>query len=211
LSVAGALEKNRTEPGTVNPGHVLFGNNQGCKFHDLRIRHMQRLPGLSCPLWPRGLAVGETASEMYDTIEAVEAHMPADKPRYLMGVGTPVNILEGVARGIDFFDCVMPARNGRHGHLFTWTGIININNEKYKEDGSPVDSTCGCPVCARYSRAYLRHLFKAEEMLAMRRSVMHNLFFYNSQAAKIRAALDSGEFHSFVRQYVDYPLTNGND
>lgn len=124
-----------------------------------------------------GLAVGETTQEMYDTIAAVEPYMPADKPRYLMGVGTPGNIIESVARGVDFFDCVMPARNGRHGHLFTWSGIINIKNEKYQRDEQPIDPQCDCPVCRRYSRAYLRHLFKAEEMLAMRFAVMHNLYF----------------------------------
>jgi queuine tRNA-ribosyltransferase len=138
---------------------------------------------------------------MYDTIEAVEEYMPKDKPRYLMGVGTPGNIIEGVWRGIDFFDCVMPARNGRHGHLFTWNGIINISNEKYLKDELPIDPLCDCPVCRRYSKAYIRHLFKAKEMLAMRFSVMHNLYFYNRLMEKIRTALDNGEFSSFRTQY----------
>ena len=150
-----------------------------------------------------GLAVGETHREMYDTIEAVEEYMPKDKPRYLMGVGTPGNIIEGVARGVDFFDCVMPARNGRHGHLFTWGGIINIKNEKYLRDEQPIDPACGCPVCRRYSRAYVRHLFKAEEMLAMRFAVAHNLYFYNSLTQKIRDSLDRGELQSFRAQYSE--------
>ncbi len=199
-----ALDKMKAEPDAVNPGQVLFGINQGATFHDLRIRHMRQIAELDLPGYAiGGLAVGETAAEMYDTIEAVEAHMPQDKPRYLMGVGTPVNILESVARGVDFFDCVMPARNGRHGHLFTWSGIININNEKYREDTRPIEEDCGCPTCKRYTRAYLRHLFKAEEMLAMRLSVLHNLYFYNALAEKIRKALDEGVFEAFKKQYVE--------
>ena len=183
---------------TVNPGQMLWGINQGAVFHDIRIEHMKRIAELELPGYAiGGLAVGETHQEMYDTIEAVEEYMPKDRPRYLMGVGTPSNIIESVFRGIDFFDCVMPARNGRHGHLFTWSGIINIRNEKYLRDLSPIDPLCGCPVCRRYSRAYLRHLFKAEEMLAMRFSVMHNLYFYNSLMKKIRNALDDGEFSAF--------------
>ena len=150
-----------------------------------------------------GLAVGETTQEMYDTIEALEPYMPADRPRYLMGVGTPGNILESVRRGVDFFDCVMPARNGRHGHLYTMNGVINIKNEKYLRDTGPIDPECGCPVCRRYSRAYLRHLFKCEEILALRLSVMHNLYFYNSLMEKIRSALDEGRFESFFREYAD--------
>ena len=147
-----------------------------------------------------GLAVGESTQEMYDTIEALEPYMPSDRPRYLMGVGTPCNILESVRRGVDFFDCVMPARNGRHGHLYTWQGVINIKNEKYARDADPIDPLCQCPVCRRYSRSYLRHLFKAEETLALRFSVMHNLFFYNSLMEKIRNALDSGDFDRFYRE-----------
>ena len=148
-----------------------------------------------------GLAVGESHAEMYDTIQAVEEYMPVDRPRYLMGVGTPGNIIESVARGVDFFDCVMPARNGRHGHLYTWDGIINIKNEKYARDNDPIDPRCGCPVCRKYTRAYLRHLFKSEEILALRFSVMHNLYFYNSLMERIRGALDRGEYASFRREY----------
>ena len=163
---------------------------------------MQRIAELDLPGYAiGGLAVGESHQEMYDTIELVEEHMPKDKPRYLMGVGTPSNIIEGVARGVDFFDCVMPARNGRHGHLFTWNGIINIKNEKYARDDSPIDPQCGCPVCRRYSRAYLRHLIKADEMLAMRLAVMHNLSFYNALMSRIRVSLEDGTFQSFRSAY----------
>lgn len=191
--------KRQTEmPDAVNRGQLLFGINQGATFPELRIRHMQQIAALELPGYAiGGLAVGETVHEMYDIIESVEAFMPEEKPRYLMGVGTPVNIIEGVARGIDFFDCVMPARNGRHGHLFTWSGVININNEKYSGDGRPIDDNCLCPVCRRYTRAYLRHLFKAEEMLGLRLAVIHNLFFYNELMQKIRQAIDNGEFQSF--------------
>ena len=199
-----ALAAYNSEEDAVNPGQMLFGINQGAVFHDLRIRHMQQIAELDLPGYAiGGLAVGETHREMYDTIEAVEEYMPKDKPRYLMGVGTPGNILEGVSRGVDFFDCVMPARNGRHGHLFTWNGIINIKNEKYLADEQPIDPCCDCPVCRRYSRAYLRHLFKAEEMLAMRLAVGHNLYFYNSLMEKIRARLDEGSFEDFRRQYTE--------
>ena len=163
---------------------------------------MQRIAELDLPGYAiGGLAVGESHQEMYDTIELVEEFMPKDKPRYLMGVGTPGNIIEGVARGVDFFDCVMPARNGRHGHLFTWNGIINIKNEKYARDDSPIDPQCSCPVCRRYSRAYLRHLIKADEMLAMRLAVMHNLSFYNELMSRIRASLEGGTFQSFRSDY----------
>ena len=197
-----ALAEYNAEPDAVNPGQVLFGINQGAVFPDLRIEHMKRIAELDCAGYAiGGLAVGETHQEMYDTIEAVEEYMPQDKPRYLMGVGTPGNIIEGVARGVDFFDCVMPARNGRHGHLFTWGGIINIKNAKYERDESPIDPECSCPVCRRYSRAYVRHLFKAEEMLAMRFAVTHNLWFYNSLMERIRASLDEGRFEAFRRRY----------
>ena len=148
-----------------------------------------------------GLAVGEPTEVMYDIIDAVEPYMPKDKPRYLMGVGTPSNIIESVARGIDFFDCVMPARNARHGKLFTWQGAMNMKNAKYTYEDSPIDPQCDCPVCRRYSRAYIRHLFKAEEMLAMRLSVMHNLYFYNKLTEKIRDALDEGTFADFRAEY----------
>lgn len=198
-----AIEQYNSESGAVNPGQVLFGINQGAVFRDLRIEHMKRIAELDLAGYAiGGLAVGETAQEMYDTIEAVEEYMPGDKPRYLMGVGTPGNILEAVSRGVDFFDCVMPARNGRHGHLFTWRGIINIKNAKYERDESPIDPECSCPVCRRYSRAYIRHLFKAEEMLAMRFAVTHNLWFYNSLMQRIRNALDGGSFEMLRREYA---------
>ena len=188
----------------VNPGQVLWGINQGAVYHDIRIDHMKKIAELDLPGYAiGGLAVGESTQEMYDTIEALEPFMPSDRPRYLMGVGTPCNILESVHRGVDFFDCVMPARNGRHGHLYTWEGVINIKNEKYVRDERPIDPECHCPVCQRYSRAYLRHLFKAEETLALRFSVMHNLYFYNSLMERIRQALDAGDYESFYRQYKE--------
>ena len=199
-----ALRAYNEEDDAVNPGQMLFGINQGAVFADIRAEHMQKIAELDLPGYAiGGLAVGETHQEMYDTIEVVEEYMPKDKPRYLMGVGTPGNIIECVARGVDFFDCVMPARNGRHGHLFTWNGIINIKNEKYLRDESPIDPQCGCPVCRRYSRAYVRHLFKAEEMLAMRFAVMHNLYFYNSLAKAIRDSLDQGSFSDFRGRYSE--------
>ncbi len=197
-----ALTEFNSAPDAVNPGQMLWGINQGTIFHDLRIEHMQRIAELDLPGYAiGGLAVGETTQEMYDTIEALEPYMPGDRPRYLMGVGTPGNIIECTARGVDFFDCVMPARNGRHGHLFTWDGIINIKNEKYSRSDEPIDPVCGCPVCRNYSKAYLRHLFKAEEMLAMRFSVMHNLWFYNHLLQRIRTAIDDGSFEAFRRRY----------
>ena len=197
-----ALADYNAEATAVNPGQMLFGINQGAVFHDIRIDHMKRIAELDLPGYAiGGLAVGETHQEMYDTIEAVEEWMPADRPRYLMGVGTPGNILEAVSRGVDFFDCVMPARNGRHGHLFTKAGVINIKNEKYARDESPVDPMCSCPVCQRYSKAYLRHLFKAQEMLGLRLAVSHNLFFYNNMMQEIRDHLEEGTFESYCRQY----------
>ena len=199
-----ALQEYNGREDAVNPGQMLFGINQGTIFHDIRISHMKQIAELDLPGYAiGGLAVGETHQEMYDTIEAVEEYMPKDKPRYLMGVGTPGNIIESVARGVDFFDCVMPARNGRHGHLFTWDGIINIKNEKYARDSQPIDPSCQCPVCRRYSRAYVRHLFKAEEMLAMRMAVMHNLFFYNDLMRRIRESLEEGCFAQFREQYAE--------
>ncbi len=196
------LERLNSSPDALNPGQMLFGINQGAVFHDLRIRNMEALRELDLPGYAiGGLAVGETTQEMYDTISVLEPYMPSDRPRYLMGVGTPTNIIEGVARGIDFFDCVMPARNGRHGHLFTWTGIININNERYSEDEGPIDAQCDCPICSRYSRSYLRHLLKCGETLYLRLAVMHNLYFYNRLMEKIREALDGGMFEEFRKQY----------
>lgn len=198
-----ALSEYNSREDAVNSGQMLFGINQGATFEDVRIEHMKKIAELDLPGYAiGGLAVGETHQEMYDTIQAVEEYMPKDKPRYLMGVGTPGNIIEGVARGVDFFDCVMPARNGRHGHLFTWNGIINIKNEKYLRDEQPIDSKCDCPVCKRYSRAYVRHLFKANEMLAMRFAVMHNLYFYNKLMEKIRMSLDNDNFEQFRSKYT---------
>jgi queuine tRNA-ribosyltransferase len=188
----------------VNPGQMLFGINQGAIFPDIRVSHMKRIAELDLPGYAiGGLAVGESAAQMYDIIETVEAHMPGDRPRYLMGVGTPANIIEAVSRGVDMFDCVLPARNGRHGHLYTWGGVININNEKYADDGDPIDTLCGCPVCRSFSRAYLRHLRKAGEVLALRLAVLHNLYFYNELMRKIRDAIDSGEFGSFAAANVE--------
>ena len=199
-----AIEDYDSRDDAVNPGQVLFGINQGGIYHDIRIDNMKKIAELDLPGYAiGGLAVGETHQEMYDTIEAVEEYMPKDRPRYLMGVGTPGNIIEGVARGVDFFDCVMPARNGRHGHLFTWDGIINIKNEKYARDPSPIDPKCGCPVCRRYSRAYIRHLHKAEEALALRLCVSHNLWFYNSLASQIRTALDEDRFPEFRNEFSE--------
>lgn len=198
-----ALGDYNSREDAVNPGQMLFGINQGATFADVRIEHMKKIAELDLPGYAiGGLAVGETHQEMYDTIQAVEEYMPKDKPRYLMGVGTPGNIIEGVARGVDFFDCVMPARNGRHGHLFTWNGIINIKNEKYMRDEQPIDPECDCPVCKRYSRAYVRHLFKANEMLAMRFAVMHNLYFYNKLMEKIRMSMDNDNFEQFRSKYT---------
>lgn len=195
------LHRLQQQEDTINPGQVLFGINQGGTYTDLRIEHMKQIAQLDLPGYAiGGLAVGEPTEAMYEIIEQLDPHMPADKPRYLMGVGTPSNIIEGVARGVDFFDCVMPARNARHGHLFTSQGIINIKNAKYQLDDGPIDPQCQCPVCQGYSRAYLRHLFKAEEMLAMRFAVTHNLYFYNHLMQQIRDALDQGNFEAFRRE-----------
>ena len=191
-------------PNTVNPQQMLWGINQGSTYADIRVDHMKRIADLDLPGYAiGGLAVGESTEVMYEIIEAVEPHMPADKTRYLMGVGTPSNIIEAVARGVDFFDCVMPARNARHARLFTWEGAINLKNAKYATDLNPIDSQCDCPVCRRYSRAYLRHLFVAEEMLAMRLAVTHNLYFYNKLMERIRLAIDEGTFTDFRNQYSE--------
>ena len=190
-------------PDTVNPHQLLFGINQGCVYDDLRIEHMKAIADLDLDGYAiGGLAVGETAEEMYRVISAVEPYMPAGKPRYLLGVGTPGNIIEAVSRGVDLFDCVMPSRNARHGHLNTWSGIRNIMNAKYAEDDLPIDPECTCPTCQKHSRAYLRHLFKANEMLGMRLAVMHNLYFYNTLMERIREALDNGTFQEFHDRYV---------
>ena len=189
---------------TVNPQQMLWGINQGGTYADLRIEHMKQIADLDLPGYAiGGLAVGEPTETMYEIIEAIEPYMPKSKTRYLMGVGTPSNIIEGVARGVDFFDCVMPARNARHAKLFTWGGTRNLKNAKYERDERPIDPECDCPVCRRYSRAYLHHLFKAEEMLAMRLSVMHNLYFYNKLTQRIREALDEGCFAQFRAEYSE--------
>lgn len=197
------MQRLSTLPETINPEQLLFGINQGSTYEDLRIDHMKRIAELDLPGYAiGGLAVGEEADEMYRIIEAVEPHMPADKPRYLMGVGTPVNILEAVYRGVDFFDCVMPSRNARHGNLFTWKGKLNVLNEKFIMDDKPIDEDCQCPACRRYSKAYIRHLFKARELLGMRLCVLHNLYFYNELMSEIRLALDEGRFEAFYKKYV---------
>ena len=191
-------------PETINKKQMLFGINQGCTYEDLRVKHMKQIAELDLDGYAiGGLAVGETAEEMYRTIEAVEPFMPADKPRYLMGVGTPINILEAVDRGVDFFDCVMPSRNARHGNLFTSEGLLNLNNNKFMEDPLPLDVKCDCPVCRNYSRAYIRHLFKAREVLAMRLCVIHNLYFYNNLMQEIRDALDGGYWQTFKEEKVE--------
>jgi len=197
-----ALKQYNEESDAVNPGQVLFGINQGGAYTDLRVDHMKKIAELELPGYAiGGLAVGEPTEVMYEVLDAVVPFAPSNRPRYLMGVGTPSNIIEGVARGVDFFDCVMPARNARHARLFTWSGARNLKNAKYALDESPIDPECDCPVCRRYTRAYLHHLFKAEEMLAMRLSVMHNLYFYNQLMQRIRDALDTGTFEAFRAKY----------
>jgi len=190
------------QPDCVNPGQMLFGINQGGTYPDLRVWNMQQIAKMDCDGYAiGGLAVGEPTEVMYEIIDAVEPHMPKEKPRYLMGVGTPSNIIEGVARGVDFFDCVMPARNARHGKLYTWNGTLNLKNERFKTDPRPIDPQCDCPACREFSRAYLRHLFTSGEMLAMRLAVMHNLHFYNELMVRIRRALDQGTFERFRETY----------
>ena len=189
---------------TINKNQLLFGINQGSTYNDLRIEHMKNIRQLDLDGYAiGGLAVGESAEEMYSTIEAVEPFMPEDKIRYLMGVGTPVNILEGVRRGVDIFDCVMPTRNARHGQIFTWQGVRNILNSKYELDESPLDEECDCPVCQNFSRAYIRHLFKAKEILGMRLAIMHNIYFYNTLLEKIRFSIEQGNFSEFYNRYKD--------
>ena len=198
------LDRLNKLPDTVNPGQVLFGINQGGTYDDLRIWHMQQLRNMPVAgVAIGGLAVGEPTETMYHILDVLADYAPEDKPRYLMGVGTPSNIIEAVARGVDFFDCVMPARNARHGRLFTWGGAINMKNAKYIYDDKPIDPQCDCPVCRRYTRSYLHHLFKAEEMLAMRLSVMHNLYFYNKLAERIREAIDTDTFADFRGEYSE--------
>lgn len=202
------LERCRKEMGrlnsledTLNKKQMLFGINQGAVYEDIRIEHAKRIRELELDGYAvGGLAVGETHQEMYHILEEVVPYLPADKPTYLMGVGTPANILEGVERGVDFFDCVYPSRNGRHGHLYTNQGKINLFNAKYELDDRPVEEGCGCPACRRYSRAYIRHLLKAGEMLGMRLCVLHNLYFYNTMMAEIRDALDQGRFAAYKKE-----------
>lgn len=189
---------------TINKQQMLFGINQGGVFDDIRIEHAKEIAKLDLDGYAiGGLAVGETHEEMYRIIDSVVPHLPEDKPIYLMGVGTPINLLEGVARGIDFFDCVLPARNGRHGHVFTQFGKINIMNAKYETDPKPIDEGCECPTCKHYSRAYIRHLFKAKEMLAMRLCVLHNLYFYNKLMENIRIAIENDNFYEFKDKMVE--------
>ncbi|MBQ6933082.1 MAG: tRNA guanosine(34) transglycosylase Tgt [Clostridia bacterium] len=198
-----ALEDLKQREDTVNPGQMLWGINQGGIYEDLRVWHMKEIAKLDLPGYAiGGLAVGESTEDMYRIIDAVEPHMPADKPRYLMGVGTPVNIIEAVSRGIDFFDCVMPARNARHGHIFTSQGILNIKNAKYELDTTPLDPECDCPTCRNFSKGYIRHLYKAGEMLGMRLCVTHNLYFYNKLMADIREAIENDTFESFKAEKV---------
>ncbi len=186
---------------TINREQLLFGINQGAVYDDIRIEHARRIREMELDGYAvGGLAVGETHQEMYHILEEVVPHLPADKPTYLMGVGTPANILESVERGVDFFDCVYPSRNGRHGHLYTGHGKINLFNARYELDGRPIEEGCGCPACRRYSRAYIRHLLKAKEMLGMRLCVLHNLYFYNTMMAEIRDALDQGRFAAYKRE-----------
>ncbi len=191
-------------PDAVNPHQLLFGINQGGIHDDVRVAHMQQIAKLDLPGYAiGGLAVGETHEEMYHVLDVVLPHAPEDKPRYLMGVGTPANIIEGVWRGIDFFDCVLPARNARHGHLFTKNGVINIMNKKYETDNLPIDPECDCPACRNHSRAYIRHLLKAGEMLGMRLGVMHNLYFYNNLMKEIRESLAEGRFAKYREDNVE--------
>ena len=195
------MDRLNSLPDTIDPQQLLFGINQGSTYEDIRVSHMKAIRELDLDGYAiGGLAVGEPAEEMYRIIEAVEPFMPEDKPRYLMGVGTPENILEAVRRGVDLFDCVMPTRNARHGHAFTWDGCRNLMNAKYTLDELPLDPTCDCPVCQNFSRAYLHHLFKSGEMLAMRLCVIHNIYFYNTLLERIRKALDEGYFEDFYRE-----------
>jgi queuine tRNA-ribosyltransferase len=196
------MERLNSLPDTINKKQMLFGINQGSTYDDLRIKHMEEIAKLDLDGYAiGGLAVGESTDEMYRIIDVVEPFMPVNKPRYLMGVGTPSNIIEAVARGIDMFDCVMPSRNARHATVFTWKGIMHLNNKCYELDPRPIDEECDCPACRNFSRAYIRHLFKAKEQLAGRLAVTHNLYFYNTLAERIRDALDSGTFEQFRSQY----------
>ena len=188
-------------PDTINPQQLLFGINQGAVYDDIRIEHAKQITELNLDGYAiGGLAVGETHEEMYRVIESVMPYLPQEKPTYLMGVGTPANILEAVERGVDFFDCVYPSRNGRHGHVYTNRGKLNLFNARYELDESPIEEGCGCPACRRYSRAYIRHLLKAKEMLGMRLCVLHNLYFYNHMMEEIREAIDEGRYQEYKRK-----------
>ena len=198
------MERLNSLEDTINKQQMLFGINQGGTYDDLRIEHMQRIAELDLPGYAiGGLAVGESHEEMYHILDVTLPHAPEDKPRYLMGVGTPSNIIESVARGIDFFDCVMPTRNARHGFIFTRHGTMNMKNQKYELDTRPIDEECSCPTCQKYTRAYIRHLFKAGEMLAMRLCVIHNLYFYNELMERIRKAIEERRFEEFRRENVE--------
>lgn len=204
------MQQLNAEEGTVNRHQMLFGINQGAIYSDIRIDHAKRISELDLDGYAvGGLAVGETHEEMYHILDETVPYLPLHKPTYLMGVGTPANILEGVERGVDFFDCVLPARNGRHAHVYTNKGKLNLLNAKYEKDDSPIDDTCGCPACRRYSRAYIRHLFKAKEMLAMRLCVMHNLYFFNSMMEEIRQAIEEDRFHAYKAAKLDGFRENG--
>ena len=195
----------------INPDQLLFGINQGAVFPDIRVEHARRIRELDLDGYAvGGLAVGETHEQMYDILDHVVPELPQDRPAYLMGVGTPANIIEGVWRGIDFFDCVYPSRNGRHGHVYTRYGHLNLFNARYELDGRPIDENCGCPACRRYSRAYIRHLLKAKEMLGMRLCVLHNLWFYNHLMEEIRQALDEGRFGQYRTEALE-ALSRGED
>lgn len=191
-------------PDTINPHQMLFGINQGAVYDDIRIEHAKRITELDLDGYAvGGLAVGETHEEMYRILDSTVPYLPQDKPVYLMGVGTPLNIVEGVYRGVDFFDCVYPSRNGRHGHAYTHHGKINLNNAKYTYDETPIEEGCGCPACRSYSRAYIHHLFKAKEMLGMRLLVLHNLYFYNHLMEEIRDAIDEHRYEKFRQEFTE--------
>ena len=196
------LDRLNALPNTLNQEQLLFGIGQGGVYNDLRIRHMRHIRNIPCAGYAiGGLSVGETAEEMYEVIDAVEPEMPKDKPRYLMGVGTPLNSLEAVNLGVDLFDCVLPLRNAQHGNVFTWKGKLRLLAEKHKLDSLPIDEDCRCPACRSYSRAYIRHLLKADERLGMRLCVLHNLYFYNEMMREIRSAIDEGRFKEFYNKY----------
>ncbi|MGN0583626.1 MAG: tRNA guanosine(34) transglycosylase Tgt [Oscillospiraceae bacterium] len=198
------MDRLNSLPDTINPNQMLFGINQGCTFADLRVNHMKEIAELDLDGYAiGGLAVGESTEDMYRIIDAVEPHMPVNKPRYLMGVGTPSNIIEAVARGVDMFDCVMPSRNARHATVFTWSGIMHITNKAYETDPRPVDENCDCPCCRNFSRAYVRHLFKSGEQLGGRLAVMHNLYFYNTLTEKIRESIENDTFDDFRAKYSE--------